>query len=496
MTRIEKSIFASVGYVAIAVATTLAIAGCTTSNDIRAPTLASTAAAERSRNATVATSPALTDKSPPSEWWKLFGDATLTTLESEALASNLDLQAAAAHVDESRAQLGLVNASRRPQVAAEADYTRSGISQHSPLSALGAPSTAFNTWGLGIEVSWEVDLWGYLRHLSESANARLQASEFDMASVKVSVAGDVARTYLLLRGTQAQIDISEQNRQIAEHLRQLADSRLQNGVATHFDVASASADVASIDARLSQLHEQSDALTNALTLLLGQPPRELDAILGSSAMPSMPKQLPIGVPSELARNRPDILQAEARLHAAVADIGAAKADFYPRISLTGNLGVQAFDLSDLGSWNSRQFSFGPSLYLPIFQGGRLKRNLELSEARQHLAGIAYQKTVLNAWSEVDDALDAYTTEVKRHHQLQDAVTQNQAALNVAMRAYHQGTVDFTTVLIARRSLLASQAELTDCTTASALSVVSLYRALGGGWSPELLAASTPGGSHP
>ncbi|WP_266182123.1 efflux transporter outer membrane subunit [Dyella humicola] len=473
----------------------LALAGCMRLADVRPPTLAVPAAAEKVRRATVAESLALTEESLPSEWWQLFGDATLTTLEAEASASNLDLQAAAARVDESRAQLGLANAERQPQLDAEASYTRSGISQHSPMAAVGAPTGASNTWLLGAEASWELDLWGHLRHLSESADASLQASAFGRASVKVSVAGDVARIYLLLRGTQAQITITEENRQIAEHLVKLADSRLQNGVATRFDAASSRADVATIEARLSQLHQQRDALMNALALLLGKPPRELDARLGSAALPSVPQHLPVGVPSELAHDRPDILQAEARLRAAVADIGAAKADFYPRISLTGNLGVQAFDRTDLGSWSSRQFAFGPTLYLPIFQGGRLERNLELSEARHRLAGIAYQQTVLKAWHEVDDALNAYTTELKRQEQLQEALTQNQTALEVAQRGYQQGTADFTSVLVARRSLLASQAELIDCATASALSVVSLYRALGGGWSPELLTASAVGGER-
>jgi outer membrane protein TolC len=207
----------------------------------------------------------------------------------------------------------------------------------------------------------------------------------------------------------------------------------------------------------------------------------------------MPQRLPIGVPSELARNRPDILQADAQLRAAVSDIGAAEADFYPRVSLTGNIGLTGTSLSDLGNWGSRLFSVGPSLYLPIFQGGRLKSNLALTEARQRLAGIAYQQTVLRAWHEVDDALSAYTTELKRHEQLELALAQNQTALDVAQRAYQQGTADFTTVLVSRRSLLSSQAELNDSATASALSVVALYRALGGGWSPELRTAATPTG---
>jgi NodT family efflux transporter outer membrane factor (OMF) lipoprotein len=461
------------------------VAGCAAVPDVRAPSLPSPAAALRSRAAIVAAQPALTERPAPSEWWQLFDDATLSALQTEAVDSNLDLQAAITRIEESRAQLGLVDAERWPQISAGAGYTRAALSEHSPLALLGAPTTATSIWVLGLQAGWELDLRGRLRQLSESAQARVDASTYGMDAVRVSVAGDVARTYLLLRGVQAQTTIVEENRLIAENLVRLAESRQRNGVATRFDAAAARADVAGIEARLSQLQQHRDTLKNALALLLGKPPRELDAQLAEAGLPAMPQRLPIGVPSELAHGRPDILQAEARLRAAVADIGAAEADFYPRISLTGGVGLQAFDLSDLGSWSSRWFSVGPTLYLPIFQGGRLKSNLALSEARHRLAGIAYQQTVLRAWHEVDDALNAYAIELKRHAQLQSATVENQTALDVAQRAYQQGTVDFTSVLVARRSLLTSQAELTHCATASALSVVALYRALGGGWSPAL-----------
>ncbi|MEC5342927.1 efflux transporter outer membrane subunit [Brenneria populi] len=470
----------------------LSIGGCVTSPDRKNPRLPSLEAATRARAYAVKTQPGLTDRAFPSEWWTLFGDSTLTELERAASSANLDLLAAVARIDESRAQLGLADAARRPRLSADIGYARSAISEHSPNALLGAPTEPSSTWTLGLQAGWELDLWGHLRHQSEAASARLWATAYGMEGVRVSVAGDVARTYLLLRGTQAQIRIVDDNRQIALNLARLTESRRRNGVATRYDAAAARADVAGIEARLAQLGQQRDALMNALALLLGKPPRELNTTLGNAAMPPMPARLPVGVPSELARHRPDILQADARLRAAVADIGAAEADFYPRISLTGNIGVQAFEFSDLGSWRSRDFSVGPTLYLPIFQGGRLRSNLELSEARHRLAGIAYQQTVLRAWHEVDDALNAYAAELKRRQQLQLAVDQNRTALEVANRGYQQGTADFTSVLVARRTLLASQSELTDCITAAALSVVSLYRALGGGWSPALRAAATAG----
>ncbi|WP_232216572.1 efflux transporter outer membrane subunit [Brenneria nigrifluens] len=446
-----------------------------------------------SRATIVANEPALAESYPPSQWWELFGDSTLTALEAEAVGSNLDLQAAVARIEESRAQLGLADSARRPQIGANSAYSRSGLSEHSPMASLGAPTDASSTWSLGLQASWELDLWGHLGYLSDSARANLEASGYSKEAVMVSIGGDVARTYLLLRGIQAQEKIVGQNRQIAKGLVEMAESREKNGVATRFDATAARAELARIDARQLQLEQQRYTLMNSLAMLLGKPPRELDARLASAAMPAMPERLPVGVPSELARNRPDILQSEARLRAAVADIGAAKADFYPRISLTGGLGVGAFEFSDLGSWDSRQFSVGPTLYLPIFQGGRLRSNLALTEARHRLAAIAYQKTVLNAWHEVDNALTTYSTELKRHEQLQLALEQNQTALVVAQRSYQQGTADFTSVLVAQRSLLSSQSELTESATASALSVVSLYRALGGGWSSRLQPDAAPAG---
>lgn len=471
----------------------LALAGCVTAPDVRGPALASPEAALRSRAAVVAGEPALAETAVPSQWWDLFGDATLIALEAEATESNLDLQSAAARIEESRARLGLADAARQPQLAADAGYTRSAISEHSPLAVLGAPTRASDTWLLGLEAGWELTSGGAC---AIRANPPKPISKPAATARRRSGCRSRRkwRTPICSCAASRPRSVAEQNRQLADGLVRMAESRERHGVATRFDAAAARADVAGIDARLSQLHHKREALMNALALLLGKPPRELDDRLAAAALPAMPKRLPVGIPSELARQRPDILQADARLRAAVADIGAAEADFYPRISLTGSAGVQAFDFSDLGSWASRRYAFGPTLYLPIFEGGRLKSNLALSAARHRLAAIAYQQTVLRAWHEVDDALGAYASELRRHAQLQLALDQNQTALKVAQRAYQQGTADFTAVLVAQRSLLASHAELIDCSTASALSVVGLYRALGGGWSSQLRADAAPSGS--
>lgn len=480
------------GYLGLAISFSALLAGCAVAPSVELPLLPSPQAALKSREAYLALHSALTETPVPSQWWSLFDDPTLVVLEEEASAANLDLQAAATRVDESRARLGFASAARQPQLAANAGYSRAANSEKSPIVQLGAPTTPFDTWAMGVQASWELDLWGHLRQVRNAAQANLEAAGFGREAVQVSVAAEVARTYLLLRGVQSKLSVLEQNWQIAADLVRMAESRRRNGVASRFDEASARAELAAIDGRLTQQRQDSDALKNALALLLGKPPRELDEQLANAPLPAMPQQLPVGVPSEVARQRPDILQAEANLRAAVSDMGAAQADFYPRISLSGGLGVQAFDLSELGSWGSRQFSVGPTLYLPIFDGGRLKSQMALTEARHRSAALAYQQKVLQAWHEVDDALGAYAGQLKRHEQLQQAAGQSQTALDVARRAYQQGAADFTTVLVANRSLLSSQAELNDCATASALSVVALYRALGGGWlqpEPKVAGAS-------
>lgn len=187
---------------------------------------------------------ALVEEAIPSEWWALFRDDTLSRLQEQAVASNLDLLAAAARMDASRAQLGLADAARRPQLSGQAAYSRSANSENSPMAALGAPTEGTDSWSMGLQTGWEIDLWGHLRYLSESAESRLVAAGYGMDAVQVSVAGDVARTYLLLRGTQAQQTIVEENHQIAESLVRLAESRLHNGVATRYEAAAARADLA------------------------------------------------------------------------------------------------------------------------------------------------------------------------------------------------------------------------------------------------------------
>ena len=430
------------------------------------------------------------DQQPlPRAWWTLFNDARLVELERELVDDNLDLQRAVARVEQSQARLGVAVSAQGVQLAGSGAYSRSRLSEYSRMAALGASTDPGDYWSLGAGASWELDLWGQLRHRTRAAGERLLAQQYALAGAQVSLSAELARSYLLLRGVQQQLAWAQDELEIRRELLQLQQSRREQGVATDYDTASARAAVASARARLPQLREQRDQLMNALALLLGRAPEALNAqLMAATDLPELPQQLPVGVPSELARQRPDILAAEAELRAATADIAAARADFYPRITLGLGAGMEAMESADFGSWGSRTFALGPSLYLPIFQGGRLRRMLELTEAGQKEAAIRYRQRVLSAWHEVDDAIKGYSESRRRYQALQLARADSAQALDAVRRARQHGYASRIAVLQAQLADLRQQQALTDAATAVSLSVVGLYRALGGGWSDELTAA--------
>jgi len=466
------------------VLTTLALTGCVVGPDFVQPESELDAAqlAPRPEHGSDTT---LLPAAVPSQWWQLFNDPLLTQLQSRAQAGNLDLQMAVERIDQSRAQLGITASQLLPSVGANASYAREALSEHGKFAALGAPTDPSNFWQLGFDASWEIDLWGRARRAREGAAASLEATVYDREAARVALCAEVARTYLQLRGTQAQLDIAQQNLAIAERTLGLAESRERNGVATRFETSSARAQLATIKAMLPELAQRRNAQMNALALLMGEPPRALDAQLRQAMpLPSLPTRVPVGVSSELAHRRPDILRAEAQLHAATAAIGVAKADFYPRLGLNGRIGVEAFDSGDLANWDARFFSVGPTVYLPIFQGGRLMQRLALNESRQKSAAQAYRQTVLRAWHEVDDALDAWAAQQRQHDELLVSYEQNKQALHAAERGYQQGAADYLSVLTAQLNVLASQTRLNASATNATLTVVNLYKSLGGGWDPE------------
>ncbi|MGC1329487.1 efflux transporter outer membrane subunit [Pseudomonas sp.] len=466
----------------------LGLAGCTLGPDFQVP--ATPLGAHWQQPDASATRSRAVPGDVDSQWWRSFGDPQLTALLAEAQANNLDLRVAASHVEQSIAARATVTAGRLPSVAATADYSRARGSERGLTDISGKGGKAnYNAWSTGLSFDWEADLWGRVRRSAEAADAAVQVSVEEQHAALVSIMAQVARDYIQLRGTQSSLDVTQQNLDIARHSLDLTRARLAQGVATDLEVAQAAALVASIEARVPPLEQQQNVLINALGFLLGRQPGALSAELSpGKAVPAGPTNVPVGLPSELAQRRPDIRRAEADLHAATAAIGIAQADFYPRISLSGNAGFQAMQLSNLGSWGSHAFAFGPSLSVPIFEGGRLQGQLQLRESRQQEAGIAYQRTVLAAWHEVDNALSGYQADQRRHQSLELAVSESQRALASAQQQYAQGSVDFLNVLTVQNALLANQAALVQSTADVSLTLVTLYQALGGGWQQSAQAA--------
>jgi NodT family efflux transporter outer membrane factor (OMF) lipoprotein len=364
------------------------------------------------------------------------------------------------------------------QVQSAAGDTPLGVA---PLpGSKGSP--AFDLYQFGFDASWELDFWGRVRRGVEAATAMTDASYEDRNAVLLSARAELARDYVELRDTQSLLDIARQNLRIARDTEKLTETRAHEGVVTNLDVANAAAQAESIESLIPILESRNETTINAIGVLLAKEPGALRQMLSEPRdVPTLPERVPIGVPSEVVQRRPDIRKAEAQLHAATAAIGMAKADFYPRISLNGSAGFQSLQLSSLADWASGQFVIGPSISLPIFEGGRLKGTLHLREAQQQEAAIVYKHTVLQAWREVDDALVVYDAEQRRRDRLKSVVSLNQRALSIAQQRYKAGAVDFLDVLNVQRQLLDAQSKLEQSKADAATNLITLCKVLGGGW---------------
>ena len=424
------------------------------------------------------------------KWWAAFRDPVLTSLAERAVAANLDVSSATLRLAQSRFERGVTAAAAFPALNGNASYQRELFSQNGVLSLVKpfAPaSTPFvippiSIWQTGFDASWEIDIWGRVRRQVEAADAQVEVSEFQRRHTLVSTLAELARDYIELRGTQTQITITKANLESSREILQWTKTRAEKGLTTELDVENAAAQVEAVRARLPTLEDQESVEINALSLILDEPPGALRGELArAKPIPPAPPHVPLGIPSELARRRPDIRQAEAQLHAATATIGVAVADFYPRVTFNGNVEFNALDLKNLWKGSSLQYVVGPSLSLPIFQGGRLKSTLELREAQQQEAAIAYHKTVLQAWHEVVNALVACRTEQARRARLKAQTDHSRRALALARVRYANGVAEFLTVLDAERTMLQAELQYAQSTAAVSTNLVQLYKALGGGW---------------
>jgi NodT family efflux transporter outer membrane factor (OMF) lipoprotein len=441
---------------------------------------------------------------PPTdpEWWGVFRDPILTDLERRVAAANLDVRTATIRLAESRFQRGVTAAAQLPSLNGDAKYTRELYSQNGIVSLLGALTPAgtplvvpaINDYNVGFDASWELDLWGKVRRQVEAADAAVDQAADQRRDALVFSLAELARDYIQLRGVQTQIKIADDNLKVDRDVLGLAQERTQRGLQNGLDVENAAAQVESIRAQIPALEQQESQYVNALSLLLDQPPGALKAELARPhSEPAAPPRVPLGIPSELARRRPDIRAAETQLHAATANIGVAVGAFYPTVQLNGTVGLDALDFTNLWKGSSLQYMVGPSISLPIFAGGRLRNTLELRDAQQQEAAILYHKTVLQAWHDVINALVAHRLEQSRRARLRAQADHSRQALDLARTRYNEGVTDFLTVLDTERTLLQAEQQYAASTTNVALDLVQLFKALGGGW--ELTFPDRPVHAH-
>jgi NodT family efflux transporter outer membrane factor (OMF) lipoprotein len=418
-------------------------------------------------------------------WWKSFRDPHLSSLVDRLVAQNLDLKTAAERVIQSVAQRQVAVSQGLPHIDGQSSTTYNRQSPNGTLSLLTPAPGAPLEYGLfhdGLTSSWQLDLFGRVRRAVEAADASTLAAVENRHGVALAAVAELAQSYMQLRGTQNRLEIAKRNLRLAEENVELVNTRFGNGVATTLDLAQARGQQATIAATLPTLRIQEAELINAIGLLLGDAPRALETELHRpQIMPRVPRKVPVGLSGMLIRRRPDIREAEAQLHEATAQTGVAVANFYPDVTLNGAVGVESLHLSNLFIPASTAFAVGPSISIPIFEGGRLRGTLALRESREREAAIIFQKTVLRAWKEVDDAITAYREAQLRRGHVARSVTENRAALQVARQRYSEGAIDFLNVITTQAQLLQSENDLADSDTQIATNLVNLYRAIGGGW---------------
>jgi NodT family efflux transporter outer membrane factor (OMF) lipoprotein len=421
------------------------------------------------------------------DWWKVFGDPALNQLVALAYQQNLTLQAAGARVVEARAELGIATGNVFPQVQAINGSVSYNRLSHQDIYSSAAPAEDFWRATLGPELIWELDFWGKFRRGVESATAAYLASIANYDDVLVSLLGDVATTYLGIRTLEQQIKIAKANIGTQRRALNIAQTRFNEGSTTRLDVYQAQNVLATTEAQLPQFELQLAQGKNALLVLLGMAPQSLDVLLGeSSGIPAIPDDVVVGIPADLLRRRPDVRAAELLAAAQSAQIGIAKADLYPAFSLFGTIGLAATDappasLADFFTYKAVTFSFGPSFSWNIFNYGQITNNVRVQDARLQTRLIEYKNTVLTAQEEVENAIASFVFSRQQAEFQRRSVRATQSALNLALDQYHEGLVDFTTVLTTEENLLQAETSLAAAVGAGASSVARIYRALGGGW---------------
>lgn len=419
-------------------------------------------------------------------WWKSFSDTNLDSLMVTAMQSNLTLRVAEARVREARAEKGVVSGSLWPSVGASGGYSRNhyGANAFPPLAGFGIPLD-YNLYNADFDAAWELDVFGGTRRAVEAANARIGAAEFGRRDVLVSLLAEVARNYISARAYQQRLGIARDNIRVEQQVLDLTTNLFNNGLGSDLDVQQARALLNATEAQVPSLQTGFDGSVFHLAVLLGQTPGALtDRMAAKGPIPLTPPLVPVGLPSDLLQRRPDVQQAERQLAAATAQIGVAKADLFPKFSLTGLAGVQSVTADNWFDYASKYWDAGPTVQWELFEAGSIVANIHVQNARQEQALNNYEQTVLTALEDVENALTAYAREQVRRKSLTRSVDADQQALDLSTQLYKNGLTDFLRVLDSETALYSAQDALVQSDQAVSLDLVQLYKALGGGWEGE------------
>lgn len=432
---------------------------------------------------------------PPevARWWETFNDPVLNSLVDRAVASNLDVRIAEARLREARAARDVAASGLWPSLTTAGSYTRSHAGTSSTASGSSVPSSAgtsaagrtgshVDLFRAGFDAAWELDIFGGIRRSVDAADALIGAAQEDYRNVIVSLLAEVALNYAEVCGLQRRMLITEDNLVTQRDTLEITQARYDAGLSSEIDVLRAKAQVAATQSQIPALEDLAKRSMHRLGVLLGTEPGALLSELSErTTIPALPHNVHVDLPSDLLRRRPDIRSAERQLAAATANIGVAVADLFPTFLLSGTFGRQGVDFSDLSLGANKFWSFGSTIQWPLFQGGRIRANIKVQNARQEQALGLYERTVLIALEDLENALVSYSNEQVRNSSLAEAVQSDLQTVTLSRDLYTQGLTDFLTVLDAERSLYADQDQLVQSEQTVVTNLIALYKALGGGW---------------
>ena len=424
----------------------------------------------------------------PGEWWTVFDDAMLNELITSSSTNSLDLRIAMLRVEEAAALSGAARADWYPKVLGQGAVQATEISAASNPSLPEGADRSGEFYTLGLGVAWELDLWGRVRRSVESADANLDAVTEDYRDTVVILYAAIATSYMEVRTLQQRISYAEKNINLQQGTFSLTTNRYETGLSSKLDVRQAELNLATTRSALPALKAQLTQAMNRVGVLTGQEPSRLWPELKKvAAIPEPQRELSVGVPVDVLRQRPDVRAAERRLASQTARIGVAKAELYPQFSLPGTFALEALEAGDLSGSDALAYSFGPTFKWNLFAGGAVRRAIDVEESRTAQALAGYEKSVLTAVEEVENAMSALQEERQRLESLGQAVDAARHSVELVKTLYKSGLTDFQNVLDMERSLAQQEDQFALSQGARALSAIRLYKALGGGWTPEMAA---------